>query len=277
MLKLMTTIVLAMALALALTGCGAPVPAMGKAIFYVSDAAVEMGAVSSVQITVDSLRVHSQGGAWTTVSTNAQSYDLLQLKAAGAGKLLAQADLNAGTYDQVELNISKVVVVDAQGSHEAKLPSSKLQVKTVMEVKAGTTATANFDFIADESLHITGEGKYILAPVVQTETRSNAEVQVAANNEVRVSGGKGVVQVRVGMDAEGNVGTGLQLSPDAVLSIEASGKVVQVKGQATVTGTIKAVDTTAGTVTIATATQGDVALSISPQTPRSWSAALYLL
>lgn len=241
----------------------APTTAMGTAVFYISDAAADMGEVSSVQITVDSLRVHSQSGVWTTVPTTGQTYDLLELKATGTGKLLAEADLQAGNYDQFELNISKVMVVDDEGSHEAKLPSGKLDIEATLEAKEGATATANFDFATDQSLHLTDEGKYILAPVIQAETRDNAHVQVSANKEVRVSGGRVVAQVKVGMDAAGKVGTGLQIDPDVVLHIDPSGKVVKVEGQAAITGTIKAVDITAGTVTIMTEEGGELVLCLS--------------
>jgi len=225
-----------------------------------------MGAVTSVNVTISSLRVHSPSGNWTTVQTTAQTYDLLELKAQGNGELIVQADLTAGTYDQFELNISKVVVVDASGSHEAKLPSTSLHIKATLEVTANAIATANFDFIASESLHLTGEGTYILAPVIQVETRSNAQVTVDVNNEVTVTGGTVTVQVKVGTDAAGNVDVGLEIGPNIVLNIDSSGKIIVVQGQAAAMGSLKAVDTASGNITVTTAGGTDLVLTVTSDT-----------
>ena len=242
---------------------GGPVSAeKGEVVFAITDAAANMGDVSSVNVTIDSIEVHSEGSGWVTLASDVGTYDLLELKAKGTTELLVQAELKVGTYDQVRLNISKVVVVDGSGSCEAKLPSNKLQLKGNFTVNSGTVTTITFDFVADQSLHITGEGRYIFAPVIQLETRSNPEVQINANNQVQISGGQVMTHVQVGMDTKGNMDSGLLISPDAVLRIDASGKVVQVKGKAFATGTITAIDVPAQVVTITTETEGDITLKV---------------
>jgi hypothetical protein len=75
---------------------GPAIEAKGKAMFSISDPAADMGAVSSIQLTIDSVRVHSQGGAWTTLSTNPQTFDLLELRAKSASQLLAQSGPGGG-------------------------------------------------------------------------------------------------------------------------------------------------------------------------------------
>ncbi len=222
-----------------------------------------MGAVTSVKVTIDGVQVHSQGGAWTTVSSEARTFDLLQLKMKAVAELLAQADIQAGSYNQKELNVSKVVVVDNKGEHEAKLPSNKLQFKGDLEVKAEGTATANFDFLADQSLHLTGEGRYVMSPVIHVETRSNATAQVQANNEVKIEGGTLTLDTLVGMDLEGNIDVGLRITPDAVLTIESTGKVIQTKGQVLAVGTIKSVDSANGMVTITTKGGTELVLQVA--------------
>lgn len=232
-----------------LAACSGGSAATGKAIFALSDAAADMGAVTKVNITVDSIKVHASGGAWATVATTTRTYDLLELKAKGTAKLVAESNLGAKAYDQLELGISKVVVTDNKGEHEAKLPSNKLQFKALLDVKANSTATANFDVLADQSLHVTGNGQYILAPVVKLETRSNAQVTANANNEVTINGGTTTTTATVGMDIEGNVGAGLSISTDAVLTIGGSGKVQQSSGKAVVAGTVKSVTATGVIIT----------------------------
>jgi len=191
----------------------------GRVVFTITDAAADMGAVTSVMVTVDSVRVHSAAEGWITVSSEPQTFDLLKLKAEGSQELLADVTLEEGTYQQLRLDISKVVVADAEGEHEAKLPSGELKIVGDLEVKADSTSTATFDFIADESLHVTGNGEYILAPVVQLETKTDAEVEVKADQKVEIKAGKVKASVKVGMDAEGNVGVGLGIPAKAKLSL----------------------------------------------------------
>ena len=197
----------------------------GTAVFTITDAAANMGSVSEVKVTVDSVKVHSQTEGGVTVSNQAQTYDLLELKAQGSQALLANAQLDAGTYDQLRMDISQVVVVDAEGQHEAKLPSNQLIINGNLEVSEGTTSTATFDFIADESLHVTGNGQFIMAPVIQLETRSNADVSVKSDSSVEVKGGSLTSNVKVGMDADGNIGVGLGIPANANVSIGGNGKI----------------------------------------------------
>ncbi len=192
----------------------------GRAVFTITDAAANMSAVTSVKVTVDSVKVHSSTEGWVTVSSQPKTYDLLKLKTEGSQELLADVQLKEGTYQQVRLDVSKVVVTDASGEHEAKLPSGELKIVGELVVKANSTSTATFDFIADESLHITGKGEYILAPVVKLETQEDAEVEVDAESKVKINKGRVKTSVKVGMDAEGNVGIGLEIKRGLNLSIE---------------------------------------------------------
>lgn len=191
----------------------------GRAVFTITDAAANMSAVTSIMITVDSVSVHSAAEGWVTVSSGPATFDLLKLKAEGSQELLADVNLKEGTYQQMRLNISKVIVVDADGEHEAKLPSGELKIVGDLEITANTTSTATFDFIADESLHMTGNGEYILAPVVELETKADAEVEIKAGQKVEIKDGETRAKVKVGMDADGKVGVGLGIPAKAVLSI----------------------------------------------------------
>ncbi|MDO8656331.1 MAG: DUF4382 domain-containing protein [Nanoarchaeota archaeon] len=170
-------------------------------------------------MTVDSVRVHSEAEGWVTLTTDDKTVDLLQLKASGNQALLADVQLEQGTYDQVRLDISEVVVTDAEGEHDAKLPSGELKIMGDLQVNAQSTSTASFDFIAHESLHITGEGKYILAPVVQFQTKENVTVTIASANDVRIQGGMTTTNVRVGMNANGQVGVGLGIPANVDISV----------------------------------------------------------
>ncbi len=204
----------------------------GKVVFAITDAAADMGAVTSVKVTVEGLMVHSDAEGWVNLSTAIQTFDLLELRAKGAQALIAAADLEPGTYNQVRLDISKVVVIDSSGEHEAKLPSNELKIVGMLVVNENLTSTAIFDFIANESLHVTGNGKYVMAPVVKLETREKSDVKVKSDKSLEIKGGKVNTSVKVGMDADGNVGIGREISKDSEISIE--GNRVKIKAKVTI-------------------------------------------
>ena len=198
----------------------------GRAVFTVADAAADMGAVTSVKVTVDSLEVQNTSGGWITVSSSPQTYDLMQLRASGMQSLLADTNLENGTYGQVRMIISKVMVTDSSGVHEAKLPSGVLKIVGGFTVSPNSTVAVNFDFLADQSLHVTGNGQYILAPVVHMQEHADSQVDASSKENVKVNGGRIRTDTVVGMDENGNVGAGMKISPNLNLSIRDDGTIM---------------------------------------------------
>ena len=194
--------------------------AYGRVVFAISDAAADMQTVTSITLVVNAVRVHSTAEGWVTASSTPQTYDLLQLKATGSQALIADTKLKPGSYDQIRLDMSSVTVTDSTGVHQAKLPSGELKITGKFDVVANTTTTATFDFIADESLHITGNGEYILAPVVQLETREHVEVVVHPDRKVEIAQENVRTRVKVGMDINGNVGVDSKISKNQAIFIE---------------------------------------------------------
>ena len=227
-------------IAILIAGCvGAPQgngATTGRVVFTIADKAADMGNVSSIKVTVDSISAHNSNQSWVNVSSTSKTYDLLQLKLSGYQALLADVQLQNGTYEQDRLHISKVIVTDAKGDHEAKLPSGDLKVVGVFEVQGNTTSVVSFDFEADKSLHVTGNGEYILAPVVRIQTRDNANVEVKSESNVQVSGGNIRTDNEVGMDEKGDVGAGSRISTNAAVSIQNGIIVVTPPGLTNTTG-----------------------------------------
>jgi len=192
----------------------------GRAVFVLTDAAADMGSVTNVSVTIDSIKVLNESGSWITVSATPQTYDLLKLKSTNTQVLLADYNLTQGTYNQVRLEISKVIVTDASGDHVAKLPSGELKLVGKLIINGNSTSTVKFDFIADESLHITGEGTYIFAPVIKFETRQKAEVDTRFRENIRIINGNVDENKKEGMDINGNFGEGFRIRTDARFSIK---------------------------------------------------------
>jgi len=216
---------IAVVLAVFLAGClssssSAP---QGRAVFAITDVAADMGAVTSVNVTIDSVEAHNSALGWVTVSSAQQTYDLLKLKAEGSKALLGDVNLTPGSYQQVRLVISKVTVTDSS-AHEAKLPSGELKIVGGFNVSENSTSAVIFDFIASDSLHVTGKGEYIFAPVVKLTAVEGADVDASSKSDVKVRGGS-EKSIEVGMGLDGTTGEGVKVAKDKKLSIE-GGKIV---------------------------------------------------
>ncbi len=197
----------------------------GSVVVVVKDKAINMSAVSSINITIDSVMAQAADGSWATISSTPHTYDLLALNSGGKAIVLADTQLNKGTYNKIKMEVSSVIVTDAQGSHQAKLPSGDLMIEGPLVVNGNTTSAVTFDFLASESLHVTGKGEYIMAPVINAETRENATVNVNENNEANVQNGMVDSRSKEGMDEKGDFGIGIEIPKDAEISIDEGGMI----------------------------------------------------
>ena len=204
--------------------------AEGRVVFSVTDVAANMSTISEINMKVNSVYVHSNQSGWVTISTTPRVYNLLSLDARGESEFLAEANVKAGTYDQVRLVVDSVAIKTKAGETKvAKLPSGELKINTVLVVNANTTSSINFDFLADKSLHTASDGNYIFAPVVKTETKSNASVSVNASNVVTITGGRIDNTNTVGMDIDGSIEVNFQIDSKQKLDLDASG-VIKLNG-----------------------------------------------
>lgn len=206
-----------------------PSGTQGQIIFGIKDAAASMGNVSAVWIIMNNVQLHSQSQGWVTVSNDTKQYELLALKQSGNIAALATANVNADAYDQMRLTIIKVIAVENGAQKEVKLPSGDLKIMGQLNVSAQKQSTAVIDFMADESLHKTGAGKFIFTPVIKVETRSNATVQVDSNNNMNISGGEIDTSLNLGMDLNGQIKSNFMVDSDAKLDIV--GNAIQIVSQ----------------------------------------------
>ncbi len=204
----------------------------GQVVFAVTDAAADIQNVSEIKMSVSKVEMHSEAQGWVTVSNEAQEFNLLKLKADGRWEAAAQASVAADTYNQVRLIVSSVTVMTKDGaSHDAKLPSGELKINTIVAVAADATSTVAVDIKGDASLHLTGNGKYIFAPVVHVETRSDADATVGSDDSVVITGGTVQSAVNAGMDVSGEVKNDFRLETDIKLNLDTNG-VIQINSNA---------------------------------------------
>lgn len=197
----------------------------GRAVFSMTDAAADMGSVQKVNVTIDSVDAYSETNGWVRVNSQRREYDWLELKSQSKTVVLADAQLEEGSYSQVRMNVSKVTVTDANGVHEAKTPTREWVFDGQFTVESNTTSSAHFDFQADESVHVANDSSYVVAPVTVVETRDNASVNVQSSDRVIISGGSVRTSQTVGMDISGNIGVGIRIPVDAVIDVGITGLV----------------------------------------------------
>jgi hypothetical protein len=156
-------------------GCGsdhAMNPGFGTVRISMTDAP---GDYDAVNVVVREVRVHAAGdgedGGWLTVRPAADTtIDLLSLTNGGF-VTLGSDQVPAGTYDQVRLVLGSgsTIVVDGVTS-PLTVPSgqqSGIKVKGTFIVPAGGTIDVGLDFDAAHSIHQTGNGRWMMNPVIR--------------------------------------------------------------------------------------------------------------
>ncbi|MBI4176663.1 MAG: DUF4382 domain-containing protein [Candidatus Aenigmarchaeota archaeon] len=198
---------------IAVSGCTwtgpPPGSGQGNVIVTIKDAPLQISDLeyeSSLSITINSVELHDHpADKWFTVSTEEQTVDLLGLQ--NAEQLIGQTTVPEGTYRHVRLGIKSAYFVRddsptdvANVRHEVKVPSSKLLLEADVVVEGGKTSYTNLDFDLDRSLHFVSAGssrqsyrpinRYVLRPVIITNSKADVDAEISADKKVTVTGGR---------------------------------------------------------------------------------------
>ncbi len=196
----------------------------GSLYVGVTDASADISNVSDIDMSVKKVEIHSATKGWVTVSSSEKTYALLTLKASGNTQLYAKNDnVGAGTYDKIRVTLGDTVVhTKTKGDIEAVKPTSEIVMSTSINVRNNEDANLKLDFLADKSLHATSDGKYVFAPVIQSEARSNADISVMSDDHMNVLGGTVDSTTKVGVDLTGASRRDFELSTDTGLKINSN-------------------------------------------------------
>ena len=132
------------------------------------------GDFDAVNIVVIGVRAHRAGedstSGWFAVCEDTFTVDLLTLTD-GHGVVLADTLLPAGHYSQIRLLLGDGcnVVVDGV-AHDLEVPSgstSGLKLNHPFTLAEGTVYAATLDFDAHRSIHMTGNGRWMMRPVIR--------------------------------------------------------------------------------------------------------------
>ncbi len=133
-----------------------------------------VGPYDEVNIEVIEVSVHKSGddstSDWIVVSEDLLSVNLLDYTN-GNYAMLADNTLAAGEYTQVRLLLTdnNTVVVDGE-THDLEIPSGSttgLKLNHGFTIEDGFTYGATLDFDAERSIHVTGNGRYKMSPVIR--------------------------------------------------------------------------------------------------------------
>jgi hypothetical protein len=131
------------------------------------------GDFEAVNIVVESVAVHAAGAdssaGWREVMSTPGTYDLMQLRN-GVSALLVDRQLPPGDYTQMRLVLGDGcnVVVDGV-THPLTVPSgmqSGLKLNHPFTIGDDGIYDVTLDFDAARSIHRTGNGRYMLRPVI---------------------------------------------------------------------------------------------------------------
>lgn len=175
-------------------------------VFGIVNSSESVGNASSVLVTLGNLQIHSSEKGWVSVWQETKEYDLLLLKKEGIISLItSKTEVEPGTYDQVKLTLSKIVVVENGIQKEAIIPSKVLRIYSNVIFNASSQSTVVFDIKNDQSIHLAGNGKLIFLPVIRIETRSDTNSTINSDNEITVNSGHVDDDKSVGMYVNGEI------------------------------------------------------------------------
>jgi len=143
------------------------------------------GDYEEVNIDIQGVEVHTEEGnqnsGWTTLDVESGVYNILELTN-GLDTLLASAELPAGRVSQIRLILgdNNSLVIDGEtkplSTPSAQQSGLKLNLNAVLT--EGITYTITLDFDAARSIVTTGNGTYILKPVIRAlETATSGSIK----------------------------------------------------------------------------------------------------
>lgn len=179
-----TTSVLALACTLALSACGgSPSGPSGSANLNLRITDSPFSDAGAVLVTLSGVKVHHEVDGWIDVATvpSPLTCDLKKLE--GPEDHLGAGSLPAGRYTQIRLVVDSAEIysgpssgtdpcadsMTAEGTaDDLEIPSGEVKINHPFDLEEGGSTTIVLDFDGDQSvkIHPTGNGRYIMTPVI---------------------------------------------------------------------------------------------------------------
>ena len=200
----------------------------GRVVFAIKDKAANLDDIRSIFLTAASVKIHHLTKGWITISNSAKEFDLLEIKKSGSLGLLSDTYLEADSYNQFWLTITKVNVLKLDGSTlTVKLPSQNIIFPVFSKVVKGENMVVVFDFDVEKSLHITTDNMYLFLPVVEASIQNTAYINMLGNGKFIFSSGATASRIKVGMNENGDVSENYLFDP--LVDIEFIGNTIKLR------------------------------------------------
>ncbi len=135
--------------------------------------------ISRANVTISSIMVHKadfgsddndsdsneSDASWITIVNESLTYDLIKL--INATDIIGIKDLDVGWYTQIRLVVERAIVTIDGIEYDLQIPSKKVKLISPFEIIANNTIVLTLDFDVHESIHETGNGKYIMNPTIK--------------------------------------------------------------------------------------------------------------
>ena len=136
----------------------------------------------SVLVTFTGVSAHRSGeGGFTTIGAGTRTCDLKKLQS--SEDVLGAGTMPQGHYTQIRLVVSSAVIyfdnaaagpacaasitAPAGRSSTVEIPSGEIKLNREFDVAASGATTVLLDFDGDRSIHLTGNSRYMMAPVIE--------------------------------------------------------------------------------------------------------------
>jgi hypothetical protein len=142
----------------------------GTLSLKITDAPGELN-ISKALVTISYVEVHIAAGGnnssaeWVNVVNESQQFDLIQLE--NVTDILGNASLDIGIYTQIRLHIDEALVTIDGVEYDLEIPSETIKLVHQFIIEAQETTTLVLDFDIKESVHKTGNDRYILQPTIR--------------------------------------------------------------------------------------------------------------
>jgi len=131
--------------------------------------------ISEALVTISEVKVHYAGinntdtndsfGEWRTIVNESKTFDLIALQ--NVSEIFGAANLTAGWYTQIRLYIESANVTIDGVQYDLEIPSKNIKLINPFSIQDGQVTILTLDFDVNESVHETGNGKYIFKPTIK--------------------------------------------------------------------------------------------------------------
>lgn len=125
--------------------------------------------ISAAWINISTIQVHMSGNnstaGWITIIEDGQDFDLIKLT--NVTEYLGKENLTAGNYTQIRFDVNSANITIDDVVYNLTIPSKTIKLIKPFNITDGETTTLILDFDANESIHETGNEKYMFQPTVK--------------------------------------------------------------------------------------------------------------